>query len=139
MKYALHLKQSGPFAGNVPIVELEDDCIALNNIVFAWETNPHGVRLWVIGNEYGALGAVWADCEQDALDELVDQNLGAGLAIEEKDADDETALLGNAGEPHDLTYAWIAEVDLTDTQKCFGLYMKLAEARGAGYDFLSKL
>ena len=138
MKYTLTLRQNLPFASNPRFVELEDERILCNNVRFPGEPD-YGTRLWVVGNEYGALGAVWADCEQDALDELCDQGLSAGLMIEEQDADEETTRLGNAGEPHDLTYAWMAEVDFSDTLANFGLLMALAEARGAGVDNLAKL
>jgi len=144
MKATLTLKQNLPFSPAPRIVELEDDRIALNDIHLPSDRpylpsyDSSTPRLWVIGNEYGALGAVWASNEQDALDELVDQNLAAGLAIDEKDADEETARLGNAGEPHDLTHAWLSPVEF-DKVRDFNLLMKLAEARGAGLDFLSKI
>ncbi len=137
MKYQLHLKQSLPFARNVPMVELEDDKILLNNVIFPWEFNPHGVRLWVIGNEFGPIGAVWADCEQDAMDELVDQNLGDCFLVPEEelakmndDEKEELAHLGNAGEAADLQHAWMAEV-LFNGQRDFRLMMAMAEGRGS--------
>lgn len=121
---------NGPF-------ELGPEQILCNNIIFKGEFNPHNCQLWVIGNEYGALGAVWADCEQDALDELVDADLGGGLLIDGKDADDETSRLGNTGEPANLDYAWMAQVELRPDRD-FKLMMRLAEARGACQDTLDK-
>tara|TARA_R110000744_G_scaffold101158_1_gene195034 strand:- start:222 stop:638 length:417 start_codon:yes stop_codon:yes gene_type:complete len=38
----------------------------------AGEYNPHNVRAWVVGNEFGALGVVVGAHEQEALDEAVD-------------------------------------------------------------------
>ena len=50
-------------------VELDAEKILCNDIHLPNSRfNPHNVRLWVIGTEFGALGAVWADCEQDAFD-----------------------------------------------------------------------
>lgn len=105
--------------------------------------NPHNVRLWVIGNEFGALGAVWASCEQDALDELVDSGLGDGLLVDEdhvKSLDqaeqDELAHLGNAGEPADLTYCWMAEADIAND---IPLLLMFAQARGAGAKTLDNI
>jgi hypothetical protein len=85
MKFTLHLKQNHPFASNVPIIEINGDKILCNDIVLPTETHPHNIRLWFVGNEFGALGAIWASSEQDALDELVDAGLGDGLLIDAKD------------------------------------------------------
>lgn len=130
MKYTLNLNQTLPFASNVPFVELEDERILANNVIFPGEFNPHNVRLWVIGNEYGALGAVWADCESDAIDELIDSDLGGGILIDEADADEETARGGNAGEPYDTEHLWMATVRFEATHD-LKLMLALAEARGA--------
>ena len=116
-------------------VELADDHVLCNNVIFPWEFNPHKVRLFVIGNEFGAMGAVWADCESDAFDELVDADLGGGILIDEADADDESARLGNAGEPANLDYAWIQCVRLDEKLDC-RLMVKFAEARGQAADTL---
>lgn len=111
-------------------IELPPERIRCNDVVLPWEYHPHKMRLWVIGNEYGALGAVWASHEQDALDELVDSDLGAGLLIDEADADEDSARLGNAGEPANLDNAWLQVVDLA---KCAPQTLCLfAEARGNG-------
>ena len=117
--------------------ELSPERIACNDITLPGEYNPHNVRLWVVGNEYGALGAVWAGSEQDALDELVDQGLGDGLLIDEADADEETARLGNAGEPACLDYAWLRVVDLSPAR--WRLLVALAECRGLSADTLAAI
>lgn len=137
-KITLHLNQSLPFASNVPIAELDPDRIRCNDIVFPWERHPYKMGLWVIGNEFGALGAVWADCEQDAFDELVDAGLGDGLLIEETDATEDCTRLGNAGEPANLDHAWLARVEW-DNARDFSTLMKFAEARGANHDNLGQL
>lgn len=116
-------------------VELEPERILCNDIVLPWENHPHKVRLWVIGNEFGALGAVWADCEQDAFDELVDADLGQSLLVDEADADEECARLGNAGEPANLDNAWIQNVHWDKTRDC-ELLCRFAEARGSCADTL---
>jgi hypothetical protein len=119
-------------------IELHSHCILCNDITFPWEFNPHNTRLWIVSNEYGALGAVWAYCEQDALDELVDNDLGNGLLIDEADADEDCCRLGNAGEPANLDYCRIDQVRLDPALDC-QLLCKFAEARGAVYDNLDKL
>ena len=126
-------------------VELDDSRILCNDVMLPHDrTNYHGVKLWVIGNEYGALCAVWASHEQDALDEACDAGLLGGLAIEESDVDSDeedgregVALLGNAGEPHDLTNAWMQTVRLDGAQD-WELIARFAEARGACQDTLDR-
>lgn len=95
-------------------VSLGLDRITANDVFFPWgRFNPHRVCLWVIGNELGPLGAVWAGCESDALDELVDAGLGDSLLLDDPaEEDDDSHCLGNAGEPADLTHAWMGNVDL---------------------------
>ncbi len=83
------------------------------------------------------MGAVWADCEQDAFDELVDADLAGGILIDEADADEETARLGNAGEPCNMDYAWIQVVHLDTARDC-KLLCRFAEARGANQTTLDK-
>jgi hypothetical protein len=137
MKFTLHLKQNHPFAGNPCIVEMEAERILCNDVTLPTETKS-SVRLWVAGNEYGALGAVWADCEQDALDELVDAGLGDGLLIDEKDVNEETTRLGNASKPCNLDNAWLAPVQWDYTRDII-LLLKLAEAKGSNADTLADI
>jgi len=123
MPYTLTLAQSGAFAQNPRFAELEGNKISLNNVLLPKEIdadsayNPHRVRLWVIGHEFGAICAVWAGGEQDAFDEACDSGMLECLQVseEQQNADvigaDEYAYLGNASEPHDLTHAWIAPVE----------------------------
>lgn len=120
-------------------VQLDAKRIACNDITFLWERHPHNMRLWVIGNEYGALGAVWASHEQDALDELVDRGLGESLLVGNADMDEEDmvdwASLGSAGEPADLTSVWLQTVRLDPTKDSL-LCIAFEEARGSGADTL---
>ena len=135
-KITLHLKQVLPFANNVPMVELEPARILCNDITLPFESHPHNMRLWVIGNEYGAIGAVWASHEQDALDELVDAGLGDGLLVSAEDEAgmseaerEDLAHLGNAGESADLEHCWLAPVAWDLARDC-ALIALFAEARG---------
>lgn len=136
MKYTLILRQSGPFASSPRFAELEDSEILCNNVLLPEEFNPHNIRLWVLGDEYGALCALWADCEQHAFDELIDQGKGGSFLISEdsqREATEEVraewAHLGNADEPCDLSYAWLAPVEF-EPARDWKLLCRLAEARG---------
>lgn len=126
--FTLHIAPNRTCA--TPSVELPPERILANDVTFAGEFNPHNVRLWVIGNEFGALGAVWASHEQDALDTLIDEDLGGGLLIDEADATEDTARAGNASEPVNLNYAWMATVAF-EPARDLPLLLALAEARGA--------
>lgn len=139
IKLTLNSFNGSPFH-RIParVVELEQERILCNDISFPWESHPHRMRLWVIGNEYGPLGAVWAGHEQDAFDVLVDAGLGGGLLIEEADADEDSARLGNAGEPANLDNAWIRTVRLDPKQDCL-LLVAFAEARGEAVDTLDDI
>lgn len=124
-------------------IELEDERILCNDVVLpSGEFNPHNVRLWVIGNEFGALGAVWASHEQDALDELIDSSLGDGLLVDdtpENQEDEELARLGNAGELADLEHCWMQVVDFSiAVPGNVALLCRFAEARGAQQTTLDK-
>jgi hypothetical protein len=117
--------------------EVDPARVLLNDVTLPWDVGygHRGVHLWVLGNEYGAMGAVWADSMDGAFDELVDADLAGGILIDEEDADDETARLGNAGEPADLTNAWAEQVEFKP-ERDYKLLAAFAEGRGAGYDTL---
>jgi hypothetical protein len=141
-KITLFLKQSLPFASAPVCAELEPERILCNDVTLPTESHPYNMRLWVLGNEYGAMGAVWASCGQDAIDELIDVGLADGILIDEESqarlTDDDCQELsrgGNAGEPYDNTHLWIAEV-AWDTVRDLKTLLKFAEARGAGEDNL---
>ena len=96
--------------------------------------------LWVIGNEFGPIGAVVARHEQDAFDQLCDCGFSAGLMVDPPKNDmehDEITPLGNAGEPHDLANAWIQRVRL-DPALDIELIVALARADGANVSTLDK-
>ena len=122
--------------------ELKGEQVLANEVVFSHERHPYNMRLWVIGNEYGPLAAVWASHEQDAFDEACNADLLDGLmldaetVVEREDEHDGEGImyLGNASEPFDSIYAWIKEapieLQLAEVQLAF------AEARGGCYDNL---
>ena len=122
---------------------LEDENILANDVIFPWELNPHNVRLFLIGDEFGPICAIWASCLQDALDEMVDANLGDRFLINEEDIKDyekddlmdSITYLGNTSEPADLEELWTEEIDLGE--QTIPLLCKFAEARGGCYDHLN--
>jgi len=124
-------------------ISLDDERILTNDVTFPHEYNPHNVRFWVIGNVYGAACAVWADCEQGAIDEACDAGLMDAFLVDEDDfyldmvEADEYSHIGNAGELADLQDLWMEAVDLKaqDIQ----LIIKLAEARGAVVETLDEI
>lgn len=91
---------------------IKEDMVFCDNFIRPFAYNPHNVKLWIFGNEYGAICAIWASCEQNALDAMLDNGLEHFLVSasdyetmseEEKES---LCYLGNASEPCDLTYAW---------------------------------
>jgi hypothetical protein len=124
-------------------VELEAERILCNDVHLPHDrgSNYHNVRLWVLGNQFGAMGAVWASCEQDAIDELIDKDLAGGILIDEKDIDEEDEDVsrgGNAGEPYDSQYLWMNEVEF-NPERDWKVLCMFAEARGAAHDNLDQL
>lgn len=120
--YTLTLKQeNGPFFSVPRFVELSGDKIALNNVVLPQHIdkesayNPHNVQLYVIGHEFGAIAAVWASSESEALDEACDLNLLDSLMCEDQNPDNpdsnEFTPLGNASELFDLSHVWTGIVE----------------------------
>ena len=137
MKITLHLRQALPFASNPPIVEIEPERVLCNDIVLLGETHPHRMRLWVLGNEFGPMGAVWAGNEQDAIDELIDADLAGGILVSEEDQKtmtpeetEDMARGGNAGELYETEHLWMAEVEFK-AERDLAVLLKFAEARGA--------
>lgn len=109
--------------------ELAESDILLNDVTMPGDYNPHNVRLWVIGHEFGPICALWAANEQDALDEMLDQGYEHFLVADEDfdftlDEEGFYAYLGNAGEPCDLSYAWIKPIVL-DEKRDFRLLLDM--------------
>ena len=144
MKYTLHLSRQFSYAQSPGSCELEGEQIRCNDVMLPAEFdagsafNPYKIRLWVIGHTYGAVHAVFAAHEQDALDELA--NCGALDFCQVTDGDetedsDGFARLGNAGEPFDLSELWMGEVVFEATRDSKVL-VALARASEAGADYL---
>lgn len=137
MKYTLTLKQSPQAPSSV---ELEGDSILLNDVNLPEHIehtfNPYNVKLWVIGNEYGALCAVWGSSEQEALDEAVDAGMLDCLMAEEQDYDNEALTpLGNASELFDLNSVWMGKVEF-DAARDIKLIVALVRESVEGKDTL---
>lgn len=104
-----------------------------------------GSTLWVLGNEYGPMGAVWAPSMEEAFDTLVDADLADGILVDEhalegysEEEIEDLATLGNASEYADLSYAWAKEADWKP-ERDWRLLCMFAEARGAGADTLAEI
>ena len=146
MKYVLTLKQNFPFAQNPRFCELEGNKIMCNDISLGRAIDPDASSLdtskfYVIGNEYGAICALWANNDQDALDNAVDANMLDCLMAEEQNIDTEEVSelglnnLGNAGELFDLSHVWMGEVEL-DPARDIKLIVALVRANEAGHDVI---
>ena len=120
-------------------LELSADKIMCNQEpILPGDSHYYNMRLWTIGHEFGALCAVWATCEQDAIDCAVDLNLLDFLQISDSDygamtddEKDEVLHAGNASEPFDQSGLWIAEVDFSDIAKNWNLLLAFARCGDA--------
>lgn len=121
MKYQIKLLQNLPYAACPTLVELEGEKIICNDVclpksIDITSYNPHNIRGWVIGHEFGPICMIFASHEQDAFDAAVDTNMLECLLVDDQEnlseeERGEYAPLGNASELHDLTHAWIGEVE----------------------------
>jgi len=135
-------KRGWLFETRVGDIYIPPDRFLVNDVIWPWEYNPHHVRPWIIYNEFGALGLVWGENLQVALDAAADseQRLMGPQELSEEDAqervadEDEPAYLGNAGIPHDLTYVGYVELDARTFPA--ELVAKIVEALGEGDDTL---
>jgi len=122
--------------------ELDGENILVNDWpVLPGERHPHNLRLWLIGNEFGPVVALWACNEQEAFDTMLDHNYEQFL-VDEKDVEDDPdgdkyTYLGNASEPCNLDYSWIKHVRL-EKDRDFELCMKFAVARAMCLDNLGE-
>ena len=135
-----------PLRGDNLPIEVDADRILCNDIILPCDASyKQKTKLWVIWNEYGPMGAVWADGADNALDLLVDSDLAQGMLVDEAtlarmddDAKEELAHLGNAGEACDLTHVGLESVAFRPARD-WELMCKFAEARGAQVDRLGDL
>ena len=143
MKYTLRLLRPFPFAQNPESCELEAEKIRCNDVMLpgafdaASAYNPRKIRLWVVGHTFGAVHAVFAAHEQDALDELADCGALDFCQVADGFLEDEDTVcrLGNAGEPFDLSELWIGEAVL-EASRDIRLIVALARASESGADYL---
>lgn len=143
MKYTLKLTQGFPFASCPALAELDAEKILCNDVMLPADFdegsrfNPNNIRLYVIGHEHGPIVAVWAGCEQDALDSAVDAGMLDCLLVTDPDdqENENHARLGNADEPFDLSYTWMARVEW-DATRDIQLIVKFARAAESGADTL---
>jgi hypothetical protein len=85
----------------------DEDVCNPDDWIPAGEYNPHNVRPWLLHDHGTTLAVVFADCEQDAIDEAVDHGRLKRYSLDEdelKDYNDEEGIsfLGNHGEAHDI-------------------------------------
>ena len=140
MKYQLKLKQNLPFANCPTLADLDDVKVLCNDVNLPEHIehsyNPHNVRMFAIGHTFGASCAVFASCEQDALDNAVDADLMDWCLSETQDYDDENLTpLGNASELFDLGEVWIGEVEF-DAARDIKLIVALVRASENGNETL---
>lgn len=126
--------------GNVFAVESED--FRLNDVAFPFQFNPHNVRPWAIGHAFGVVCVVWASCEQDAFDAMVDANYEQFIVSPDRLAEmsdeerEELTGLGNASELCDLSGAWIDEVVIDHKAEGFRLWVNIAVSLERGSDHM---
>ena len=67
---------------------------------------------WAVWNEFGVIAIVYADCEQDALDIIVDESTKLDSCLVEygDDVYEEHCSLGNADELFDLSYIGMQQI-----------------------------
>lgn len=143
MKYTVHLARLFSFGQSPASCELDGSHIRCNDVMLpaafdpASAYNPQKIRLWVVGHVFGAVHAVFASHEQDALDELADCGalefcqVADGLTVDEATV----CRLGNASEPFDLSDFWMGEVTF-EAARDIKLIVALARASESGADYL---
>jgi hypothetical protein len=125
--------------------DLEPRDIVCNDVILPSEFdhasryNRHNVSMWLIGNEYGAVCAIFASHEKDALDSACNIGMMEEFLIHKDSTtglyDKDGTTLGNDGKLHDLDHCWVAEADL-QAERDIKLIVKLARADEAGHDHL---
>lgn len=114
-------------------VELPANKIMCNETpVLPGDKHPHNMRLWLFGHEFGALCAIWASSEQDALDSAVDLDLMDSMRVDSETLKNSTEselegfiYLGNASEAFYQEYLWSDEV-VFDKQRDFEMLIRFA-------------
>lgn len=95
-------------------------------------------KMWVIGNEYGAIVAVWAQNAEDAIDEAVNCDTMDSEMVSQEDFDamseeerEDLIYAGNASEPFYQNYLWMEIVDLRIQSAPLLAALRKAEEQGA--------
>lgn len=86
------------------------------------DNNGANPGLFVISHTFGPVAAVWANHEEDALDEAADAELLGAFAMSDEDVkertlkngDEDFARLGNESDPYDLNDAHIRRISWKD-------------------------
>lgn len=149
MSRKIKLPVGGPDKNEDHWIELEPKQILCNDVRLPGESGARDTRLWILESTLGNfpifLGAVWADCEQDALDTLINEGLGDFLIVDEEDLKEmdedekeELVGLGNASELCDLSNSGLLPVTFVPARD-WKLLCMFAEARGAGHSTLDDL
>lgn len=100
-------------------IKLDADDVIVNDPVLDGEPNPNRRKMFVIQSPYGAVCALWADHEEDALDEAADRGLLEVFEITDMPYHQFTngndgVPLGNESRPFDLQDCRIYAVELAN-------------------------
>ena len=121
--------------------DLEADKVMTDDVTMRHEHAVGYSQLWIIGNEFGPLCAVWAPHESDALDAAVNADLLDSLLLEESDLDayheSEYTRAGNASEPFASAHLWIKLAPIGEQTTL--TQIRFAECRGAAVDNMGAL
>jgi hypothetical protein len=116
---------------------VDADKILCNDVVIPGEHARHDTHLWLCLHARGPLGAVWATSAEDALDELVDQDMAGEILVPEdvlnrmtQDERLELAHHGTHDEEVDLRDVTVEPVKFEPSRDWY-LLCRFAEARGA--------
>lgn len=97
-------------------VEIDDNMVVdVQDFIPAGEYNPHNVRPFVLGDEFGVFAIVFASHEQEAIDKAIDSGKMDGMKVSDEDLENasedelgEYICGGNASEYFYQDYLWIA-------------------------------
>lgn len=97
----------------VGTIKIENDMIVdIDDWIPEGEYNPHSVRPWAIGDQFGTIAVAFADSGAAAIDAAIDAGKLDGRQIHDHECADDCEALhgGNAGEAFDQSYLWIVEL-----------------------------
>ncbi len=136
MIYLPMVQRFRPFSCTPHHASLDEDKILCNDVNLPGEFNPHNVRLWVIGDVFGAIVAVWASHAQEAFDVACDEYMLDGYLSENQEWKDEEEGIrcGNASELFDFDQPWIGVVKWNELDEKTKL--AFAYSKGACFETL---